>query len=220
LFNLNQKFTQDAPADLYDSLSPQEQECAQRIWPHRFSLTVNNGQGPLVEGFVNRRGGVELQPGLWVYDYNMQSEYTARSACVHEFGGSLGLPDIYAAQTNNATAAGDAMSSTARPLLQELSSWSRLVLGWLEPCIITPRMAGGARVQSVYLKTMNDWRPGVENAAGLCDSALAILPPKIRELRMGPLAAGNGNQAAYTGQGNDLNHYLSRNFDLREAEGE
>src|SRR5690606_40032737 len=74
LFNLNEKFTVNAPADLYERLSGSEQECAQRIWPHRFSLTVNNGKGPEVEGFVNRRGGVAVADGLWVYDYNMQSE--------------------------------------------------------------------------------------------------------------------------------------------------
>jgi len=220
LFNLDQKFTADAPSDIYDSLSPQEQECAQRIWPHRFSLTKNNGKGPEVEGYINRRGGIPLQDGLWVYDYNMQSEYTNLSTFIHEFGHSIGLPDIYASSTNNSTAAWDAMSSTASPLAQELSSWSRLVLGWLQPCIITPRVAGGARVQSVYLKTMNDWQAGHAAADGLCDSALVILPPLTRELRMGPLTAAQGSQAAYTGQGNDLNHYLSRRFDLRGASGE
>ena len=58
LFSLDQKFTPNAESDLFERLQPQEQECAQRIWPHRFSLTKNNGSGPEVEGFVNRRGGV------------------------------------------------------------------------------------------------------------------------------------------------------------------
>ncbi len=216
LYNLDQKFTVNAPADLYDHLKPQEQECAQRIWPHRFSLTKNNGQGPTVEGFVNRRGGVPLRDGLWVYDYNMQSEYTDVSTFIHEFGHSLGLPDIYAAQTSNSTASWEVMSGTASPLPQEMSAWSRMELGWLEPCMIVPRSAGGSRVQSVYLKTMNDWSgvPGQPPPDGLCDAAMVILPPKIRKLRMGPLGEAEGAQAAYTGQGNDLNHYLSRVFDL------
>jgi immune inhibitor A len=218
-FNLDQKFTASAPENLYDTLQPAEQECAQRIWPHRFSLTANNGKGPIVEGFANRRGGIPLNDSLWVYDYNMQSEYTDISTFIHEFGHSIGLPDIYAQQTNNSTASWEAMSSTASPLPQELSAWSRLVLGWLEPCLITPRVAGGARVQSVYLKTMNDWggAPGNGPTSGLCDAAMVILPPKIRQLRMGPLTAAQGKQAAYTGQGNDLNHYLSRKVDLRRA---
>lgn len=218
-FSLDQKFTTSAASNLYETLQPQEQECAQRIWPHRFSLTVNNGKGPSVEGFANRRGGVALNNDLWVYDYNMQSEYTDISTFIHEFGHSIGLPDIYAQQTNNSTASWEAMSSTASPLPQELSAWSRLVLGWLEPCIITPRVAGGGRVQSVYLKTMNDWSgvPGQTTSSGLCDAAMVVLPPKIRELRMGPLSTAQGKQAAYTGQGNDLNHSLSRTFDLSGA---
>lgn len=219
LFNLDQKFTNDAPADLYDSLVAAEQECAQRIWPHRFSLTRNNGKGPEIEGRVNRRGGVPLKEGLWVYDYNMQSEYTNVSTFIHEFGHSIGLPDIYASQTSNSTASWEAMSSTASPNPQELSAWSRMVLGWEQPCIVTPPVAGGAEAQSVYLKTMNDWTPGADSPAGLCDTALVILPPKIRELRMGPLGAEQGSQAAYTGQGNDLNHYLTRRVDMRAVDG-
>lgn len=222
LYSLNEKFTVNAPADIYDSLTADEQECAQRIWPHRFTLTKNNGMGPEVEGFVNRRGGVELKEGLWVYDYNMQSEYTAISTFIHEFGHSIGLPDIYARQTSNSTASWEVMSSTASPQPQEMSIWSRMVLGWAQPCVIEPTMAGGSRVQSVYLKTMNDWsgQGGDSNAAGLCDAAMVILPPKIRELRMGPLQAEHGEQAAYTGQGNDLNNYLSRRVDLSGLEGE
>lgn len=216
LFNLSEKFIADAPANLYDTLTPQEQECVQRIWPHRFSLTKNNGRGPVVEGFENKRGGVPLKEGLWVYDYNMQSEYTAVSTFVHEFGHSIGLPDIYASQSNNSTASWEAMSSTASPNAQELSTWSRLMLGWSKPCVIRPPAAGGRRVQSVYLKTMSDWTPGANAVAEeACDAAMVILPPKVRELRMGPLADNNGKQAAYTGQGNDLNHYLSRRFDFR-----
>jgi bacillopeptidase F (M6 metalloprotease family) len=223
LFNLSEKFIPDAPSDLYDQLSAPEQECVQRIWPHRFSLTKNNGHGPLVEGFENKRGGVPLKDELWVYDYNMQSEYTSISTFVHEFGHSIGLPDIYASESSNSTASWEAMSSTASPDAQELSTWSRLMLGWSKPCVITPRVAGGSRVQSVYLKTMSDWTPGAsdaEAANGACDAAMVILPPKIRELRMGPLGAANGKQAAYTGQGNDLNHYLSRRFDLRNVDAE
>lgn len=215
LFNLNQKFTINAPEDLFEGLTLPEQECAQRIWPHRASMTRNNGSGPEVEGFINRRGGVPLREDLWIYDYNMQSEYTDISTFIHEFGHSIGLPDIYAAQTNNSTGSWEAMSSTASPLPQELSSWSRMMLGWLKPCFITPRLAGGSKVQSVYLKTMNDWNPQTGESSESCDAAMVILPPKIRELRMGPLSPEQGQQVAYTGQGNDMNHFLSRRFDLR-----
>lgn len=215
LYSLNQKFTPNAPSNLYEELSLEEQECAQRIWPHRFSLTKNNGKGPEVESYINRRGGVELKEGLWVYDYNMQSEYTEVSTFIHEFGHSIGLPDVYARQTSNSTASWEVMSSTASPVPQEMSIWSRMVLGWAKPCVIEPTMDGGSKIQSLYLKTMNDWS-GAANSEGVCDAAMVILPPKIRELRMGPLALNNGLQAAYTGQGNDLNNYLSRHFDLSD----
>lgn len=168
-----------------------------------------------MEGYINRRGGVELKEGLWVYDYNMQSEYTEVSTFIHEFGHSIELPDVYARQTSNSTASWEVMSSTASPVPQEMSIWSRMVLGWAKPCVIEPTMAGGSKIQSLYLKTMNDWS-GAANSEGVCDAAMVILPPKIRELRMRPLALNNGLQAAYTGQGNDLNNYLSRHFDLSD----
>lgn len=218
LYSLDQTLTVNVGPEAYEQLEANEKECADRIWPHRFSLSKNNGKGPEVEGFTNRRGGVELKPGLWVYDYNMQSEYTNVSTFIHEFGHSLGLPDIYAMQTSNSTASWEAMSSTASPLPQELSSWSRMVLGWQKPCVVEPTVSGGGRVQSVYLKTMNDWsgEPGSQATESLCDSVMVILPPKIRSLRMGPLQPRHGRQAAYSGQGNDLNHYLSRKLNLSE----
>ena len=78
---------------------------------------------------MNVRGGIDIGNGMWVLDYNMQSEYTEPSTFIHEFGHSLGLPDIYARATNNSTASWEAMSSTASPQPQELSAWSRTVLG-------------------------------------------------------------------------------------------
>lgn len=218
LYALSDKFNANAPSDLYERLSEKEQECAQRLWPHRFSLTQNVGKGPSLEGKPNHRGGIPLSEKLWVYDYNMQSEYTSISTFIHEFGHSLGLPDIYARDTNNSTASWDLMSSTVGPIPQELSTWSRLMLGWAKPCIILSPQAGGESTQSIYLKTMNDWQ--TKNHSTSCESALVLLPPKIRELRMGPLAANNGKQAAYTGQGNSLSHTLQRQFDLSTVSSE
>jgi len=152
----------------------------------------------------------------------MQSEYTEVSTFIHEFGHSIGLPDIYASQTSNSIASWEVMSSTASPVPQEMSIWSTMVLGWAKPCVIEPTMTGGNKVQPLYLKTMNDWSIDVDsaNAEEVCDAAMVILPPKIRELRLGPLAPNNGLQVAYRGQGNDLNNYLSRSFDVSELSGQ
>ena len=90
LYKLNEKFTVNAESDVFDSLPAAEQDCADRIWPHRSSLNRGLGKGPVLEGMVNGRGGHEIEEGLWLYDYNMQSEYTEVSTFIHEFGHSLG----------------------------------------------------------------------------------------------------------------------------------
>ena len=219
LYKLSEKFTVNADADVFDSLPIAEQECADRIWPHRSSLTNDIGKGPEVEGLVHGRGGIKIADGLWVYDYNMQSEYTEVSTFIHEFGHSLGLPDIYARSTNNSTASWEVMSSTSSPEPQEMSAWSRMMLGWIKPCVVRPQQFDGNKRQSLYLKTMNQWsnKSGEELVPGLCDAAMVVLPPKFRELNLGPLGQAQGKQAIYTGQGNDMNRYLTRSFDLTEV---
>jgi len=222
LYNLSEKLNPNASADTFESLTADEQACVDRIWPHRFSLSQNLGSGPTLDGQVNARGGVDIGNGMWVLDYNVQSEYTDVSTFIHEFGHSLGLPDIYARQTNNSAASWEAMASTSSPEPQELSSWSRTVLGWMKPCVVLPPEAGGTAAGSIDLKTMNDWngKPGGVTPDGSCDSAMVILPPKFRDIELGPLSERQGKQAAYSGQGNDMNRSLSREFDLTNVSSE
>lgn len=211
LYKLGQRFTANADESVFASLTADQLACANRIWPHRSSITENLAAGPsLADGQSHRRGGVAVAPGLWLYDYNMQSEYTDVSTFIHEFGHSLGLPDLYASRTNNSTASWDLMSSTSSPQPQALSSWSRMMLGWLEPCVVRPPEFGGAISGSLVQQIMND-----PNGSGDCAATMVILPPKIRTLALGPLQPAQGQQAAYTGQGNDLQRTLSRGFDLR-----
>jgi len=216
LYKLGEKLNTNATASAFFGLTQSEQDCADRIWPHRFALSQNLDAGPVVDGRMNVRGGVDIGNGLWVLDYNMQSEYTEPSTFIHEFGHSLGLPDIYARSTNNSTAAWEAMSSTASPEPQELSAWSRTVLGWLEPCVVRPSDLGGPRTGALHLKVLNDWsgEAGYATPDGLCDAAMVILPPKFRDIEMGPLGPGHGAQAVYSGQGNSMNRTLARTFDL------
>ena len=63
---------------------------------------------------------------------------------------------------------------------------------------------------------MNDWsgEAGYTLADGVCDATMVILPPKFRDIEMGPLGAGQGAQAVYSGQGNNMNRFLARTFDL------
>lgn len=108
------------------------------------------------------------------------------------------------------------MSATTSPEPQELSSWSRMMLGWMKPCVVRPPSHGGSAVGELMLKTMNDWSSS-EAPKDLCDSAMVILPPKYRDIEMGPLESRHGKQAAYSGQGNDMLRTLSRNFDFTKV---
>ena len=108
LYKLGEKLNTNAASDAVLGLNQAERDCADRIWPHRFALSQNLDRGPQVGGRMNVRGGVDIGTGLWVLDYNMQSEYTDPSTFIHEFGHSLGLPDIYARSTNNSTASWEA----------------------------------------------------------------------------------------------------------------
>jgi immune inhibitor A len=220
LYKLGEKLNVTAAPDAFDHLTPAEQGCADRIWPHRSALPYNLDSGPQLDGVANVRGGIDIGNGLWLLDYNMQSEYTEVDTFIHEFGHSLGLPDIYARQTNNSTAAWDVMSSTAGPVPQEMSAWSRMVLGWLQPCVLRSPNFGGEKTGQATLKTMNDWSGVADSAADndLCDAIMVILPPKYRDIELGPLGPLNGKQAAYSGQGNDMNRSLSRSFDFSELE--
>ncbi len=215
LYNLDEKLSVQSPPDAFDDLTAAEQACADRLWPHRSALQLNLDDGPAVAGRKHVRGGIPVGNGLWLLDYNMQSEYTDVSTFIHEFGHSLGLPDIYARETNNSTGFWDAMSSTEDPVPQEMSAWSRMMLGWLQPCVIKPVAFGGAARGSIPLKVMNDWGGGAgAGEGGACDAAMVILPPKYRDLDLGPLGEQQGSQAAYSGQGNDMLRSLGRRFDF------
>jgi len=214
LYKLGEKFTVNAKSDVFNTLTPSEQACADRIWPHRASLSQNLSNGPKIDGTTNISGGIDIGNGLWVKDYNMQSEYTEVSTFIHEFGHSLGLPDIYASQTSNSTASWEAMSATASPEPQEMSAWSRTVLGWMKPCVILPASGGGPKNGSFFLKTMNDWSS--ESDSSNCDSAMVILPPKYRDIHLATMGKTHGKQAIYSGQGNDMNRSLTHPFDLRK----
>ena len=144
LYKLHQKLNPNVGHDVFKTLNTQELECADRIWPHRFKVQRREGLGPIVKGKMVSLGGAPINPNLWARDYNMQSEYTEISTFIHEFGHSIGLPDIYARQTNNSTGPWELMSSTRSPSPQGLSAWSRVMLGWLKPTVILPPEAGGA----------------------------------------------------------------------------
>ena len=124
-------------------------ERASRVLVERYGATEVWLFGSVAEGRVHAGGGTPLSPDLWVYDYNMQSEYTEPSTFIHEFGHSIGLPDVYARTSSNSTGPWEIMSSTSDPVAQNLSAWSRLMLGWLKPRVFLPPEFGGQKLQSM-----------------------------------------------------------------------
>lgn len=223
LYKLREKLNPNTGPEALEKLGPKARECADRLWPHRFLVQKREGQGPVVEGRTHARGGVPLRPGLWALDYNMQSEYTEPSTFIHEFGHSIGLPDVYARQSSNSTGPWTAMSGTSDPVAQNLSAWERLMLGWLRPKVILPPEYGGRKVQSVYLRTLDDPLDSPAQArahqrAGLWRSALVVLPPKTRRVELAK-PPGKGRWALYSGQGNELNRTAELRLDLSAARG-
>jgi len=220
LHKLSDALTPNVGPEVLDGLAPEARECADRLWPHRFSVQKREGQGPLVEGRTNARGGTPLSPSLWVLDYNMQSEYTSASTFIHEFGHSIGLPDLYARASTNSTGLWDVMSATRSPSPQNMSAWSRMMLGWLVPSVVLPPSHGGRKVQSAYLRALDEPAGDreIDRAAserGLTRAVMAVLPPKTRELSLTKLPSTSGTQALYSGQGNQQNRTVELRLDLR-----
>ncbi len=228
LYKLDERLNANAPATAPALLEPAARECAERLWPHRSTLRQNLGQGPVIEGRTHERGGVPIHqsPPLWVADYNMQSEYADAGTFVHEFAHSLGLPDVYARNTQNSTGPWELMSETTQPMPQNLSAWSRLMLGWLRPRVfLAPELGGapgtpGRKLQSLYLRTLDDPTEPASVAAekqaqGLYRAALVVLPPKTIDLELTDIPSANGRAALYSGEGNGLDRSARVRVDLR-----
>ncbi|MBL4632892.1 MAG: immune inhibitor A [Kofleriaceae bacterium] len=195
-------------------LSKEQRECADRIWPHRSKVKANDGTGPKLGGIENPGGGLPVSDTLWIRDYNAQSEYTGASTFIHEFGHSIGLPDVYSRTSSNSTGGWEVMSGTASPSPQNMSSWSRLMLGWLKPKIITPPAFGGAASVDFSLRTLDDPADVTGDAER---AAMIILPPKKKKIELTALPEASGKWALYSGQGNELSRTATLQLDLSKV---
>ena len=215
IFKLDEALNPNVGMEAYAALSPEHKACADRIWPHRSIVKRREGQGPTVGELVNARGGIPVKDGLWAADYNMQCEYTGASTFQHEFGHSIGLPDLYARTSSNSTGPWDIMSNTADPSAQGFSSWSRMTLGWLEPEVLVPPAFGGEAEVELYLTALDH---PVGNDERLHRAVMVALPPQHRTLDLTDLSEAGGDVAMYSGQGNDLSRTLAVELDLTDAE--
>ena len=73
LYKLSEKLNTNATPETFDTLNDDERACADRIWPHRGSISLNLDSGPEVGSQTHVKGGIDIGNGLWVLDYNMQS---------------------------------------------------------------------------------------------------------------------------------------------------
>ena len=222
LYKLHLKLNPNVGPEVFNQLNQREMECADRIWPHRFKIQRREGDGPQVKGQIVPLGGAPITSSLWARDYNMQSEYTEPSTFIHEFGHSIGLPDVYARQTNNSTGAWEVMSSTASPSPQGLSAWSRIMLGWLKPKVIFPPQVGGQPRVSTSLITLDTplkhTTDDSEDSSSEKSRALLIaLPPQPKTIKLTSLRQQHGTTALYSGQGNELNRDVSLTVDLSQV---
>ena len=191
-------------------LDKRQRECADRLWPHRSAVRLREGQGPKIGDGNHRRGGVPVSDSLWVYDYNMQSEYTDAATFIHEFGHSIGLPDVYSRTSNNSTGSWSVMSADTRPNPQGMSAWSRLQLGWLKPTVVRPPAYGGKASGSIPLARLDD------QSASASRAIMVVLPPKKKALELTDTLPKGSKRALYGGQGNELSNTAERTIDLTE----
>ncbi len=114
----------------------------QQIWAHRGSVDGRQG------GYLADDGGTPDDPSddVRLRGYTIQPENLYLGVVVHEFGHDLGLPDLYdtSGAGRNSVAWWEQMSLGARTGRlngsdpTHLSSWSKMVLDWGEPRVITP----------------------------------------------------------------------------------
>lgn len=223
-------------------------ECFNRLWPHRWSISLASddprysAQGPELEG--TRRSslnGFKITDHLFALDYNMQSEYSDRATFIHEFGHSLTLPDVYDnAGPGNSSGAWEVMSETTHLQAQEMSSYSKVSLGWVEPKIVKK-----GQQTSAYLGAYNfvpeEQRNNPQNFAGpekndeevdgeihrydvvsltpgfaepVYRSVVALMGPTVEERAVVEVPASTGTYAAYSGRFDGASRSLKLKFQV------
>ncbi len=182
---------------------------ADAIWSHRWYAHADkvgrDGPGE------NLNGGVQIgNTGIWVGDYTTEPENGGLGVFVHEFGHDLGLPDLYdTSGGENAVGFWSLMSAGSwlgdgktdigsKP--GYLGAWEKLYLGWLDH----KKVAYGANTKA--------WIGPADQRGTLPQALLVTLPDRTKtEEFTTPYA---GKLQWWSGQGNSLNHTLTRTVDL------
>jgi len=179
------------------------------IWSHRWYAYLNlvGSDGPA----FNPAGGTRLgNSNYWIGDYTIEGENGGVGVFAHEFGHDLDLPDLYdTSGGDNSTGFWTLMSVGSwlddgqesignKP--GHMGNWEKFQLGWLD-----------YEVASAGERSTHRLNPA-EYVGDHAQGLFVLLPDKEVTLDLGDPYAGE--HFYYSGQGNDLDNVMYREFDL------
>ncbi|MDH3303533.1 MAG: immune inhibitor A [Acidimicrobiia bacterium] len=190
------------------------------IWSHRWyvQLTGIGAGGPILDdGTQVPFGGTQVgNSKYWIGDYTIEPENGGVGVFAHEFAHDLGLPDLYDTSGNtcgsaceNSTAWWTLMSSGSygndgtvdigtKPT--HMGAWEKFQLGWLNYEVAFAGERSTHRLGPASTNTKQ------------AQALFTVLPDKlVTEVIGSPFA---GEKFYYSGQGNNLDHVMYREFDL------
>jgi immune inhibitor A len=182
-------------------------DCA--IWSHSWFAYYNGigVWGPSPEFLI---GGIQIgNSSFWLNKYTIQPENGGVGVFTHEYAHDMGLPDLYDYTGENSTGFWTLMSSGSwlsqgdedigsQP--DHLGVWEKFQLGWLNYEVA---FAGAKSEHKLGPAETN-----TKQAQGL----FVVLPPKgVTEQIADPY---EGEYFYYSGQGNNLDHWMVKPFNL------
>jgi immune inhibitor A len=182
----------------------------QAIWSHRWYARYNliGSAGPSSDYLL---GGLQVgNSSYWIGDYTIEPENGGVGVFAHEFGHDLGLPDLYATQGGeNSTGFWTLMSSGSwlssdpenigsRP--GHMGAWEKFQLGWLNYEVAFAGQTSAHKIGPAETNT--------KQAQGL----FVVLPQKEVTANIGTPYAGS--YFYYSGQGNNLDSFMYKAFNL------
>ncbi len=179
------------------------------IWSHRWYAFYNliGSAGP----DFNMLGGVQIgNSDYWIGDYTIEPENGGVGVFAHEFAHDLGIPDLYdtgggenstgfwTVMSQGSWGSGNVTDIGSKP--NHMGNWEKFQLGWLDfgvafagdrsQFIIGPSATTTHRPQGVFI----------------------VLPDKEVTMDLGGAYAGD--YFYYSNQGDDLDNWMYREFDL------
>ena len=179
------------------------------IWSHRWYAFYNNigVDGP----DFNQYGGIRVgDSDYWIGDYTIEPENGGVGVFSHEFAHDLGLPDLYdTSGGENSTGFWTLMSQGSygndgtddigsKPT--HMGAWEKFQLGWLDYDVAFAGQRSFHRLGPA------------ETTTNRAQALFVVLPDKEVTVDLGMAYAGD--YFYYSGQGNDLDNLMYREFDL------